>query len=179
MSFKERVYEILDEVKNDFEKAAGKVYNEPKDVVLYVLQIGVEHLAARRRATNRRNLRSAVVNPKFVTKHKGAASYVKLSKKSEINLLKATQTLFDDWKIDAHISLGNATREELLEKASAERASAKGHLRNAEFYERLAEPMQPGQRVRDYWTSPKTVELIRKEIVENTMDSDIGFIAAE
>ena len=86
----------------------------------------------------------------------------------------ATRDLFLTWCI-GDVPLGDATKEFLVESAQAERKSAKGHLRNAVFYECLAEPMAAGQVVRDYWKEAKAVKLIRDELWQDTEDKDVEF----
>lgn len=66
------------------------------------------------------------------------------------------------WDI-GEINIGAFTREDLLAQASKERASAKGHIRSARFYEALAEPMKAGQLVRDYW-KPEAAIKVKEEI---------------
>jgi hypothetical protein len=71
--------------------------------------------------------------------------------------------LFGGWMINAHVSLGDATKEDLLTEANNERQSANGHARNVQFYVALAEPMKSGQRVSEYWRD-KSVAKIRDRI---------------
>lgn len=82
--------------------------------------------------------------------------------------MKETQTLFskDGWNI-GEINIGDFTREDLLEHAAKERKSAKGHIRNAQFYEALAEPMAAGQKVSAYWKPDKALK-VREDIWKNT-----------
>jgi nucleoside diphosphate kinase len=132
---------------------------------LYVIAVGLDHLKARKRAVRRRELRRAV-RPKFRAGR--VTGSIELTAQSKKRLLQKTQELFGDdgWKIGA-ISLGNFTKEALLSEAANERVSAKGHVRTAEFYEALAEPMQSGQLVRDYWRQESAVE-VRDKIWKNS-----------
>lgn len=172
-SYKERVWKLIGESR-DYVAIAAKIYGGEKALALYVMQVGVETLAAKRRRSDRQELRSTVVKDDFVKRPGGPAYSVKPSRRSMDRLGKVVADFFHRWKIGA-LDLGDATREDLLAEANKERASSKGHLRNAVFYEKLAEPMEPGQRTRDYWKSAEAVKLIRDELWRDTEGKGVGF----
>jgi len=157
----EDVHKILDSVDNDIELAAEKIHGGKKDILLYVISVGLDHIKAKRRANRRRELRREV-QPQFRTGK--TAGSIELTPKAKERLFNSTKELFgnDGWKI-GDISLGDFTKEDLLLQAAAERKSAKGHILNADFYEALAEPMKDGQRVRQYW-KPEDAAKIKGKI---------------
>jgi hypothetical protein len=160
MTNQEAAQAAIDEAGGDVSVAALAVYNGPKTLALYVLAVGLEHLKARKRATNRREIRREI-KPEFKRgKTYGSVEFTPRSKKL---LFESTQRLFgkDGWNI-GDLNLGGFTREGLLELAARERASAKGHIRNAQFYEALADPMKPGQLVKEYWKPEKANEIKNK-----------------
>lgn len=167
MSIKEDVYEVLDEHDNIVE-ASTAIYKGSKAVCLYVIQLGLEHVTSRRRAIKRRELR-AVIKPEFIAAPSGVTGRVILTKRAQTRIVENARELFAGWMINATISLGAATREDLLVQAENERSSAKGHIRNAELYEALADPLKPGQRADAYWT-PKAVQKVKDKIWNTTED---------
>jgi len=178
MTHKDEAHLILDKFGKDYVKAAEAIYNGPRPLALYVLHVGLEYLASRRRATTRRNMEDTFVNPKFV--HRPGAVYgsVKLSPGHVRKLKQATSDLFLTWCI-GDTKLGDATKEFLVNEAQHERKTSKGHLRRAVFYEKLAEPMKSGQKVREYWQAAKAVELIRDDVWKGTEDKDVEFTDKE
>jgi hypothetical protein len=158
---KEKVHKILDQVDGDIDLAAENVYASPKALIIYVITIGLEHIKAKRRANRRRELRREV-EPEFRPgRTSGSVEFTPQFKKK---LLEKTQKLFgkDGWDI-GEINLGSFTKEGLISMADSERKSAKGHIQNAQFYETLAEPLKPGQMVKDFW-KPEAASKIKKEI---------------
>ncbi len=160
--FREEVERLLD--KHDVEEVISRLVKGPTGRLIYVLEIGLHHLAARKRAGIRRGLR-AVVQPKF-KKGKNIGSVV-LTESAKRRLVEHSRELFSGWMINANVSLGDATREDLLVQAEMERNSADGHIRNAQFYEALAEPLEAGQTVRDYWRDPKVVAKIKERFIQD------------
>lgn len=150
-SYREEVLEVLDSVEGDLQAATELIYDGPGKVARYVIQLGLESVQAKRRRMRRREFK-AEIKPQFTPGR--TTGRVVLTKASKERLLRNTQELFGDdgWMI-GNLNLGEFSKEQLLAQASAERASAKGSIRNAQFYEALAEPLQPGQLVRDYWQS--------------------------
>jgi hypothetical protein len=153
---------ILDiAAKHDLPDATNMIFDGPKDRAKYAISIGIETITAKERARNRRELRS-VVQPRF--KQGKTIGSVVLTDNAKKRLVEHAQDLFTGWMINATVSLGNATKEDLLDAINNEQLSARGHLRNVEFYSALAEPLKPGQRVSDYWRNSKTVAKIRDQI---------------
>jgi hypothetical protein len=157
---------VIDAADGNVSAAALDFYNGPKSLALYMLEIAVTHLKARKRATNRRSLRR-VVQPEF--KKSGVTGRIVLTQRAKKRLTENTRSLFgkDGWDI-GEINIGAFTREDLLAQAAKERASAKGHIRNAQFYEALAEPMKPGEVVRDHWKNPSKVTAVKDKIWRDT-----------
>ena len=171
MSLKEDVLRIIDN-SADLRAAAEKIYRGSKDTAIYVILVGLERISQRADAAVRRQMRRTVINPQFV---KGRTyGSVKRTRGSIRRAAAAARDLFVSYKI-AGISIGLYTKEQLIEQAVKERASAKGHLRVAVWYEALAEPMANGQTVKDYWVSEEAIELIREEIWMGTEDKDVKF----
>ena len=175
-SLKDQVLILLDGVK-DYSDLAATIYKTPK-LAVYVISVGLEHLASRNRATTRRTMRNAVIKPQFSQRQGGVTGSVTISKRSQRKLEAAARDLFLTWRVGS-MALGEMTKEALLTEASNERASAKGHLRNAVFYEALAHPMQSGETVKAYWQSAKAVKLIRDEIWEDSEDKTVAFDGAK
>lgn len=167
-NYKEAAQAAIENADGDIGAAASAIYNGSKPLALYVISVGLEHLKARRRATRRRELR-AVVQPQFVP-GKTVGSIV-LTPQAKKRIEANTRDLFgkDGWNI-GDINIGSLTKEDLLAQALKERGSAKGHLRNAKFYEALAEPMEPGQIVKDYWKQPSKVTAIKNDVWKTTED---------
>ena len=176
MNLKDEVLTII-ESSTGHANAAATIIRRGGELLEFVVLIGVDNLAAKNRATKRRSLR-VKVKPGFVKAPRAAYGRVTMSKRSKARLVAATEQLFTGWSINATITLGGATKEDLLVQAAAERASAKGHIRNAVFYETLAEPLAPGQRVAEYWKDLKTVTLIRDELWRETEDQEVGLTKA-
>jgi hypothetical protein len=154
---RDETLKIIDEA-DDLDGASATILSGPKSLALYCIQLGLEHLTNRRRAVKRRELR-AVVQPEF-TQVKGITGRVVLTKQAQKRIVANARELFDGWMINAQISLGDATKEDLLMQAVAEENSATGHTNNARLYRALAEPLKEGQRAADYWT-PKQVQKLR------------------
>lgn len=153
--------------------AAEAIYAGPKPIALYVISIGIEHLKARQRATNRREIRREV-QPEF--KAGRTSGSVVLTPQAKKRLTASTQRLFgkDGWDI-GDLNIGNFTKEGLLDLAAKERASAKGNIRNARFYEALAEPLKPGQIARDHW-KPEAATEIKTKIMRETEGKILDFV---
>jgi hypothetical protein len=146
----------------DLADAAAAILSGPRHLAIYCIRLGLEQLLNRRRAIRRRELR-AVVQPEF-TKAPGAITgRVVFTKRAQKRIIDNARELFDGWMINATISLGEATKEDLILQAVAEENSATGHIRNAQFYRALAAPLGDGQRAADYWT-PKRVRKLRKDL---------------
>jgi hypothetical protein len=168
---RDRVYAILDDVNNDTDKAIPKVRLDG-ELVNYVLRIGLDHIKATRRHKRRQELTNTVVRKEFV--RGSVTGSIKLSKAYVGKLKKVADTLFQDWSIGG-VRLGDATKEQLRTWAADLRASAKGSLRNALFYDKLADPMKDGQTVSSYWKSPQAVKIIRDELWEETETKTVAF----
>lgn len=78
--------------------------------------------------------------------HKSNASNRDLAGASALHEALAASIL-DTWHVGSK-RLGDMTRDELAGAASDERARAKGHILNADFYEALAQDMNEKQTVR-------------------------------
>lgn len=159
---REAILSAVAENDSDFKATANAIYRI-KDLAIYAMVIGIENIVARERAEKRRELR-AVVQPEFVKPAGKSYGSVVLTERSKQRMVEHAHDLFNDWKINATVTLGNATREELLHQAQAETLSAHGHSRNAAFYQALAEPLKPGQRVIDFWRDTKRVTKLRDKI---------------
>ena len=165
MTYKSEALEIL-ESAGDI-PAASKLIYPNRALALFVLEYGLGVLKSRSRRQRRREL-TAVVQPQFMRKPGGITGQVVLTPAAKKRLTENTRDLFgaDGWMI-GDLNLGSFTKEQLLAQASNERASAKGSLRNAQFYEALADPLQPGQRARDYW-KPGDAQKIKRTIWQDT-----------
>ncbi len=153
---------MLDAAKGNISAVVDKLMRS-SDTTLqsYVMQIGVESIASKRRAFDRRELRHEVINPDFVNKVRRKRP--PMSRKEADKLATATLNVFQKWRI-GEIALGDATKQKLLAEANAERHAGNGHMLNAEFYEILAEPMNDSETVAQHWKSAKTVDLIREDL---------------
>jgi hypothetical protein len=148
MTMKEDVLKILD-ASDDVQDAANTIYQGPKSLAIYTITVGLDKLKSSRRRTRRKELRDEV-KPQF--KQGPTVGSVVLTESAKRRLAANARDLFgpDGWMI-GDLNLGNFTKEQLLSQAENERKSAKGSLRNASFYEALAEPLVPGQQAKDYW----------------------------
>lgn len=166
MSYRDDVIKILDECDNDTSVAAGAIYEGPKEIALYVIMLGLETIKSKRRRTRRRELREEI-KPQFKAgKTTGSVTFTaktkeRIKRNHSINLFGD-----DGWQIGG-LNLGDMTKEQLLAQAANEQSSAKGSLRNAQFYTALAEPLAPGQTARTYWKS-ETARKMKGEIWKST-----------
>jgi hypothetical protein len=168
MSYREEALRVLKESDGNIIDASHEIYGGPESIALYVIQIGLEKLKSQVRRDNRREIKREI-QPEFV-KGKVTGSVVP-SKAFQKRIIKNTQRLFSNeegWMI-GDINIGMMTREQLFAQAVAERKSAKGCLQNAQFYEALAEPLQPGQRADAYW-KPETATKIKRDIWKENKD---------
>ena len=173
MTNKEAAHAAIEAADGDIFVAAEAIYKGAKPLAIYVITVGLDKLKARRRATNRREIRREV-KPEF--KQGKTYGSVVLTPQAKKRLSDSAQRLFgkDGWDI-GDLNIGYFTREDLLAQASKERASAKGHIRNARFYEALAEPMKPGQIVKDYW-KPEAASKIKTDIWQKSEDKKVDLV---
>src|SRR6266567_475040 len=164
MSLRDDVLEIASENNNDLPTTATAIYRI-RTLAMYVILIGLQTLMRKKRATRRRELRTEI-KPQF--KPGKVTGSVVLTEPAKKRLLAVTQRLFGDdgWMI-GDLNLGHMTKEGLEAQAQNERMSASGSLRNAEFYEALAVPLQSGQMVQEYW-KPETAGKLRARIWKDT-----------
>src|SRR5262249_34183590 len=149
----------------DITAAAEFVYGSRKSLAIYVLVIGLETIKASIRREHRRELK-ATIKPQFQS---GPVSgSIVFTKKTKQRIARHAARLFgpEGWAI-GDVLLSDFTKEQMIERAEKERRSAKGNLQNAQFYEALAEPLQPGQLVGAYW-NPETAGRLREKIWTDT-----------
>ena len=171
MSQHDYVINMLQKHDNDIHTAAVDIYGGPKKIAIYVIEIALEYLKSRERALHRREIRRQIGLAKATEerRHTGFG----LSSPAKKKLLANTQKLFghDGWMIGA-INVQDFTREGLLDEAARERRKSGGHIINAQIYETLAEPMQPGQLVREHWTL-REVAKIKKSVVDERSEARV------
>lgn len=158
MSVYDAIYKILDQVDDDPELAADKIFGGPKKSVIEVLRVGMSTIASKRRRINRRQIKREI-EPKYNRSTKGT-EFTPTTKKK---LAQLGNRLFGPagWKI-GRLLLVNFTKEQLLDEAASERSAAQGHEANADFYEALAEPLKTGQKVSDVWEAGDILALRQK-----------------
>ena len=172
MDYRARVEKILESVNGDLGKAVAEILDGSADLIRYVVEIGLLTFQRRQRADTRKHIRTTVLNPQFV---KGRVTgSIRRSKRAQARIDQAVRSLFIDWKI-GKIALGDVSKSGLLEAAASERGSSKGHLRNAYFYEALAEPMNDKETVKEHWKDSKAAALIRDEIWRDSEDKPVVF----
>lgn len=164
----DEILKLHDEYK-DVNKTAAVLLSGArtnKQILLFLIKLGLSRIIRRQRAKVRREIHATILNPQFV---KGSATIkqTKLSAGAIKKLQNYAQELYTAYRIGGY-ALGEFTKEMLLNEAHKERMSGKGHIRNALWMEKLAEPMHDGQLVPEYWKSPHTVALIRAELWEKT-----------
>ena len=148
-TYRDELIYALKETDNEIVAASESILRGPPKIALYAIQLGLEAVKTKQRRRRRQELRTAV-QPQFkrgITR--GSFAFTAPAKKRFFSL---TQELFgeDGWMI-GDLNLGDLTKEQLIAQAVSERRSAEGSIRNAQFYEALAEPLKPGQLARDYW----------------------------
>lgn len=158
MLMPEPIQLILDRVGGDIDLAAEEIYSGSKPLAIYLIILGLNKLRSRQRQQRRTELRREI-RPQYV--RGSATGSIQFSRKTKIRLFKQAEELLGEngWNLGEVGFLVNLTKEALLDQAWRERQSAKGHLRNAQWYEALAEPLQPGQIVRDYWNAEAAIKL--------------------
>lgn len=171
MSNLEDIHKILDAAEGDLASAASEVLVGSRYVSLYVIRIGLENIQSRRRRQRRREL-TQEIQPQYQPARSGITGRVELTPAAKKRIAARARDLFgpDGWNIGG-LNLGEFTKEQLIAQAASERRSAKGSLRNAEFYEALAEPLKPGQLVKDHWKEPSAMHKVKDKVWK---DSDKG-----
>jgi hypothetical protein len=178
MSIRDEVEKILEATSYDVPKAARRVYRPGNEsMILYVLELGLNTFTRKQRAETRRRLHNTVINPKPVFVRGSVTGSIKPSPRQQARIDREARNLFTTYPIDANLMLGDATREQLIAAAQGERASTKGHLRKATWYEAMANQMKPGQIVKARWTGPEAAQLLRDEIWRTTESKDVTFAA--
>lgn len=167
MSYRDEALKTIEAAGGVIADAAALVYRGPKMVAMYVLMVGLETIKSKKRRERRRELKREI-QPVLVKGRVTGSVRPVFTPAAKARLLRATQELFGDdgWMI-GDLNLGDFTKEQLVAQAVKERESAKGSIRNANFYEALAEPLQPGQLARDYWKS-ETAHKIKERIWKDT-----------
>ncbi len=160
MEERQEIHEILDSVGQDTTQAANVIMRRDrhKNLIRWLVETALIHVKAQARAQRRRQFRREI-EPGYQVMFNGSKR-LELTESAKERLKAATKKLFgrDGWQI-GDVNIGDFTKEALIEEADRERRLARGHTRNAEFYEALAAPMEPGQYVRDYWTPERVVDL--------------------
>lgn len=174
MNAKDKVYDLLDEHGNSYAAVARAVYDGPKAVALAVLHIGVETIAAKRRAATKRELKKEI-RPSFVQRKGGAKHSVKLSSGFLKEQGRRTEQFLSDWKIGRY-DLAGFTKKNLIDEALRERKSGYGHVLNAEFYEQLAKPMSYHETVLEHWKTPAAAKKIRDDVTKRHEGKLPGFV---
>lgn len=175
-AIRDQVEAILEATEYDVSKAARRVYRPGNEaMIIYVLELGLHTFARKQRAETRRHLHNTVIAPKPVFVSGRVTGSIKPSPRQQARITKEAQNLFTTYPINAHLMLGDATRDELLAAAQNERAAAKGHLRKAHWFEALANELKPGQKVKERWTGPEAAQLLRDEIWSQTEEKAVAF----
>jgi hypothetical protein len=136
-----------------------------KELALYVIDVGINKILAQERRQIRREIKSRII-PQDDLRHVSSGG-IRFSASTVKRVHANHQQFLQEWYIGG-LSLGNLTKEELLAEAVKEKKAGYGHYINAGIYEILADPLKPGQRMRDYWQSVDEIqlELKRKGLVE-------------
>lgn len=160
MEEREEIHVVLDSVDQNTDAAANIILKRERHqhLIRWLVETALIHLKAQARAQRRRQLRREI-EPGYQVMLNGGKR-LELTESAKQRLKAATKKLFgrDGWQI-GDVNIGDFTKESLIEEAERERRLAKGHTRNAEFYEALAAPMKAGQFVRDYWTPERVADL--------------------
>lgn len=160
MEERQEVHAILDSVDQNTDKATSIILARScyRHLIKWLVETALIHIKAQTRAQRRRQLRREI-EPGYQVMFNGGRR-LELTESAKERLKAATKKLFgrDGWQI-GDVNIGDFTKEALIEEAERERRLARGHTRNAEFYEALAAPMKPGQYVREYWTPERVVNL--------------------
>lgn len=165
MSMRNEAIKFIKDAESPAEAAKSLLRDGPRSLVLYVLAIGINKLLAQDRHNTRQELKREI-QPQFV--QGPTTGSVRLSKATVARQIKIADRLFNEYKIGI-LSIANMTREELIEQAKKELSAARGSIVNYKLYNAWAEPMQPGQRVRDYWR-PAEFENVRTRILAETRE---------
>lgn len=64
-----------------------------------------------------------------------------------LDKLKVAVEFYDNWKLSSGKSLGEATKQDLINEALANKKSADGHMQNYTFYTKMAELVPEGKTV--------------------------------
>jgi hypothetical protein len=128
---------------------AAEVILQNRELALYVIDVGVNKILALERRLVRREMKNKILPHEDIKYTERGAINFSAQTMKRVN--SHHKEFMRRWYIGG-LSLGNLTKEELLAEAAKEKKAGHGHFMNASIYEILAKPLQPGQRMRDYWT---------------------------
>jgi hypothetical protein len=174
---KHQVEQLIKEWGNDLPALAAKIHKTKaySNLVVYLIHNGLVRIATKMRKSTRNQIKKDLIDPEFI-QHGEDKPKPKLKIKveaSERTKQRLLSGIFLEWKIGS-TQLGDATKEELVSAAYAERKSANGHIINAMWYEHLAQPMHDGERVAHHWKE-KAAMLLRTDLLRQAENKRAGF----
>lgn len=128
---------------------------EDKDLILYVLALGLATAKQRQRHQERdyiKNIGEAPRRGKIVSGPVTGSIKIVPSRRMQ-NITK--QLIFDVWRINGEQKLGDANRNDLAQAIDRETKSAEGHAKNAQFYTGIRGELDDEDIVRMKWSEPR------------------------
>lgn len=159
---KNDVFVVSEELIDDLLKSGGRGF--PRDLTAYSLAVGLRQISRTHRNAVRKRIKAEDLAPiERMNLERPAARYQKASKAIQ----KRTLGLLTSWMV-GDMYLGDMDKAGLLKAVQAETVSSNGHRVNAEFYEKLAEPLKEGQLVKDYWKD-RGAQILHDDILNKLM----------
>jgi hypothetical protein len=154
------VLKTIEGADGDLAEAALAIYNGPKKIALYVIEVGLGRFKAKQRRSNRRAIKREI-RPQF--KAGRVTGSIVLTKQAKERVVRSTERLFgpDGWMI-GDLNIGQFNAEMLLTQAEREEASAKGSVINARLYRAFAAELKPGETVQQHFTAADFARIRRR-----------------
>ena len=166
MNLQAQLDQFREDAPYDVDTQARRLYaTDDKDLILYVLALGLSTAKHRQRHSERDYIKNMGEAPQLhkVRMAPGRGTFktipIKPSKKME-QLTK--QLIFDVWTINEGMKLGDASANDLAVAINRESRSAAGHARNIAFYDIVRSALKKDEVVRDRWSE----KALRSQIEE-------------
>ena len=149
----------LDQFRNDnpvdFDTQAKRLLAaDDRDLILYVLALGLATAKQRQRHLERDYIKTIGAAPPkerlIPGRVTGSVIITPVPVSKRLRAL-TQQLIVDVWRIGGEQKLGDATKNDLATAISRENSSSEGHRKNAEFYDRLKQPLGDEDTVRVKW----------------------------
>ena|SRR6516165_4874243 len=168
MNLQNRLDQFRDDNPYDSDTQAKRLLaTDDKELIIYTLALGLQTAKQRERHLQRdyiKNTGEVKQTERFVPRPGGTTGSVVVAKiKPSRRVQNATrQLILDTWHINGEMKLGDASGNDLAVAIKRERASQRGHGKNAEFYTGLKSRVDKNDIVRQKWDEQSTRVEIEK-----------------